>query len=292
MKNISGFAHLTRLTINEIATTYRVPLSAVQLWVSTGLLPSTRQSDAPQSAYLIARLDVELFLSSEKAGRHQRKPVLVGIADLAVLPEFQLRACTSQEKVAEYAAAFKNGAVFPPITAAKLGSYNPVLDGFHRIAAQKRLIEQGFRPILKEDQHHQFDTIWVNFVENITVAEALHVCATANLKNGFHLSLRDKMKAARVLVSLPENQKLSSRQMGAITGVSHKQIQILRREYLGIAPPPKPIAPATQADSLRDIATGHLQTAVRAWEKLEPDTGNKLRAIFSEVKGGSHEQGK
>jgi len=264
LESQSHLSQLPHLTIGEIERNYGIPYATTYLWVITGKLPWAKEPGTYTNPYQIPRLDFELFLLSPQAGKHQRMPQILKINSIVVRTGLQLRDKTSPKIVADYAAAISRGAVFPPILAARIDGVITVIDGFHRMAAHIRANKDSIRAYV---------------IDNVTMSEAMHLAATANLTNGLHLTTKDRMKAARALIDQPEFSKLSLREIGRRVGISHTQVKRLRRELEGKTQKP-PVQPPQQPEqSICDDIKQGLIRAISAWGKFEPDNAGKLLAI-------------
>ncbi len=69
----------------------------------------------------------------------------VAIKDIVCSSDFQVRAGLNARTVTNYTMAYKSGAVFPPVTIAKLDGKLILVDGFHRVEALKALGRESVR---------------------------------------------------------------------------------------------------------------------------------------------------
>ena len=133
---------------------------------------------------------------------------------------YQTRFGLNDETVAEYAELMKDGTVFPPVDVYDISGALSLVDGYHRIAA---VVRNGG------------DEIEANVIPGTRV-DALRAAVKANSEHGQRRSNADKRRALEVawenrdilfekMMGQDENHMRnnlpSSRQLAAITGVSH-----------------------------------------------------------------------
>lgn len=110
----------------------------------------------------------------------------VNISDIEVNPGLlQAREKTSREVVAAYAENYRDGVEMPPIRLVQVGEVLYLVDGFHRLDAQKRLDYQ--------------DTIAE--ISEGTLADAMMAAASANNAHGLRRSKGDALRAAILAIT-------------------------------------------------------------------------------------------
>ncbi len=139
----------------------------------------------------------------------------VAISSLIFDPVLQCRVGIDDEVVDEYSSAMKAGAVFPPIRLVDVGGDMYVVDGWHRARAAE-------------------SADLVNLEADVTIGtrrDALLMAISANCNHGLRRSADDKRRAVRTLLQDTEWAGLSSRELGALAGVSHAHVGKVRRHY-------------------------------------------------------------
>jgi hypothetical protein len=135
----------------------------------------------------------------------------------------QPRAAIHEPTVAEYAEAIEAGVVLPPVTVFNDGGTYWLADGFHRVAATKRIgcldIEVDLRVGTRRDAMlHSFG---------------------ANATHGLRRTNDDKRRAVVAMLSDPDWAAWSSREIARVCAVDHKTVAKVRTEmapHLGISP--------------------------------------------------------
>jgi len=135
----------------------------------------------------------------------------------------QPRAAIHEPTVAEYAEAIEAGVVLPPVTVFNDGGTYWLADGFHRLAATKRIgcldIEVDLRVGTRRDAMlHSFG---------------------ANATHGLRRTNDDKRRAIVALLSDPDWSRWSDREIARVCAVDHKTVAKVRAEvapHLGISP--------------------------------------------------------
>ena len=138
---------------------------------------------------------------------------------LALNPHLQFRASLNPQQVERLAGAYDAGAEVPPIEVALVNGVPMVVDGWHRVAAAKRL---GWRSVPGK-------------VATMTWEEALLAAALANLGHGLRLKASEEKKAQRTALSLYLRMKRhlsgkgkvkSFREIGAdLGGIPHTTVR-------------------------------------------------------------------
>jgi hypothetical protein len=126
----------------------------------------------------------------------------------------QPRAAIHEPTVAEYAEAIEAGVVLPPVTVFNDGGTYWLADGFHRVAATKRIgcldIEVDLRVGTRRDAMlHSFG---------------------ANATHGLRRTNDDKRRAVVAMLSDPDWSKWSDREIGRVAAVSRFLVGTVRAE--------------------------------------------------------------
>jgi len=148
----------------------------------------------------------------------------IKIKDILVLDELQARVKMDQETVEDYALVLQSGKDIPCIDVVKLtdgehaGKY-AVIDGFHRLAACKKL---------------KVKTMHVSVHEG-TVADAIDMATSANQDHGLRRSNKDKRRAVEMAIALDNRigRKRSDRQIAQHVGVHNSTVSEIRAELSG-----------------------------------------------------------
>jgi len=126
----------------------------------------------------------------------------------------QVRESTSDAKVSEYAEAINSGAAFPPVVVFFDGESHWLADGFHRIAACEKA---GAAEVMAE-------------VREGGREDALWFALSANKRHGLPMSVEDKRKAVRLLLSVERWQGMSNRAIADHLGISDHTVASVKAE--------------------------------------------------------------
>jgi hypothetical protein len=139
---------------------------------------------------------------------------MVQIADLLVVPDYQIRRKTDASTVARYAGLLRAGTVLPPVKAGLISGALVLLDGYHRIEAHRRV---------------NLGQIAVEIVST-TAREAKWLAAEANMAHGLPLKRSEMRAAFRAFIHARRHldsrgHLLSLREMAKACGVgSHNTV--------------------------------------------------------------------
>ena len=122
--------------------------------------------------------------------------------------------------VADYADAMEADAVFPPIIAFYDGTQYWPGDGFHRIAAARRIARETISADVRDGGQR----------------DALLLAASANANHGLRRTQADKRRSIETLLRDPEWTRWSDREIGKACSVDHKTVGKVRRELTGEFP--------------------------------------------------------
>ncbi len=117
--------------------------------------------------------------------------------------------------VDEYAAAMKDGAVFPAIDVVDVDGKRFVVDGWHRAYATKKAKLKQIEAVVKKGTRRD------------AILHAVH----ANGDHGVRRSHDDKRRAVRTLLMDPEWAKMSNRNLAGLGRVSHAFVGLVRKHY-------------------------------------------------------------
>jgi hypothetical protein len=130
----------------------------------------------------------------------------------------QTRVALNEETVAEYAAAMEEGAQFPPVVAFYDGTAYWLADGFHRIAAEKRV---GWTETVAD-------------VRQGTRRDAVLYSVGANGDHGLRRTNADKRRAVETLLMDEEWVKESDNWIAGKCGVSQPFVGSLRSRLITV----------------------------------------------------------
>jgi hypothetical protein len=132
----------------------------------------------------------------------------------------QMRVEMRPESVNEYAEEMLNGAVFPPIIVFRDGADYWLADGFHRVAAARKIERDVIEAEVREG----------------TARDAILIGIGANATHGVRRTQADKRRAVERLLKDPEWARWSDRKVAEVAKVDHKTVAKLRRELSGEIP--------------------------------------------------------
>jgi hypothetical protein len=155
---------------------------------------------------------VGLALDSAGKGKAGGKITRLNLAMIVLDAGTQIRALLDDDTVAEYAAAMKEGAQFPPAMVFHDGSQYLLADGFHRVAAAVR---NGFKDFAFE-------------VRTGSKSETLKYALSANAQHGLKRTNADKRRS--VELALMEWPHLADAELARICAVGNKFVGDIRRE--------------------------------------------------------------
>jgi hypothetical protein len=140
----------------------------------------------------------------------------VSLVDLGTNPQFQMRQKLDPKAIERYAAVLKNGGTLPPICLAEIEGALVLTDGWHRVAAMRRLgIERALAAVTVS-----------------TERDALWAAASANLRHGLPLKKRELRNVFRAYVRSRQHLK-STRLKHAPTRREIKSYRDMEAEFNG-----------------------------------------------------------
>ncbi len=151
----------------------------------------------------------------------------VALGQIAADSATQMRAIgIDPAVVVEYAEAMEDGASFPPVILFHDGErYNPG-DGFHRIAAARRIDRQTIPAEIREGSKR----------------DAVLFAAGANSAHGLRRTQADKRRSVETLLCDPEWSRWSDREIAKACSVDHKTVGKVRLELTGEIPTERVVA--------------------------------------------------
>ena len=129
----------------------------------------------------------------------------------------QMRVEMKPDVVLDYAEDMAAGATFPPVVVYHDGTEYWLADGFHRVAAARKL---------------ERDTIEAEVIEG-TAREAIIHGIGSNASHGLRRTQADKRRAVERLLRDEEWGTWSNRKIAGLAKVDHKTVAKIRRDLLG-----------------------------------------------------------
>jgi hypothetical protein len=142
--------------------------------------------------------------------------MLIEIAHIRTDGGTQSRSTLNQEVVERYADNMQAGDTFPPVIVMYDGSSYWLADGFHRLAAAKRLLLTMIAADVRPGQRR--DAVFFGF--------------GANRMHGLNLTNEDKRRAARALLEDREWGKMSNREIARHVGCTHTFVAKIREQVM------------------------------------------------------------
>jgi len=94
-----------------------------------------------------------------------RKVLKIPINGILIDSDLQIRNEMYHWKVEEYATAYRNGAVFPPVEVGKKGNGFVLIDGFHRLAALKKISAEVVEAVVTDEPEKEWK--WIAAKRNL-----------------------------------------------------------------------------------------------------------------------------
>ena len=136
------------------------------------------------------------------------------IKDITIDNEIQQRVEMHQAVVKDYYLAMKQGEKFPPITVYCDGQKYWLSDGFHRVAAAKKIQRETIEAQVREGGR----------------LDAIKHSLGANAAHGLRRSNACKRKAVLTALTTPGIKEKSNREIGRLCAVSEKLVRIIKKE--------------------------------------------------------------
>lgn len=149
------------------------------------------------------------------------------MSDLIHLPKIkdpgaQMRIEMRTETVNDYAEAMLNGANFPPVIVYHDGTDYWLGDGYHRVAAARKIERENISAEVREG----------------TARDAILCGVGSNATHGLPRTQADKRQAIERLLRDPEWAQWSDRKIADAAKVDHKTVGKVRKELSGDFPTP------------------------------------------------------
>ncbi len=129
----------------------------------------------------------------------------------------QMRVEMKPDVVRDYADDMAAGAIFPPVLVYHDGTDYWLADGFHRVAAARKIERETIDAEVREG----------------TARDAIIQGIGANASHGLRRTQADKRRAVERLLRDEEWSKWSDRKIAKVAKVDHKTVGKIRRELLG-----------------------------------------------------------
>ncbi len=129
----------------------------------------------------------------------------------------QMRVEMTPDVVRDYADDMAAGAIFPPVLVYHDGTDYWLADGFHRVAAARKIERETIDAEVREG----------------TARDAIIQGIGANASHGLRRTQADKRRAVERLLRDEEWSKWSDRKIAKVARVDHKTVGKIRRELLG-----------------------------------------------------------
>lgn len=185
---------------------------------------------APSVRQAAERLGVSAARVSELMKElREGAPAEVGLDEIEVLPELEVREGRDEATVLAYAEAMEAGAEFPPMTVFRVGERLVLAAGGHRREAYRR---RGVSRVAVRVLDGSLD-------------DALAFAIRDNLSHGLRMSNADKRKAVTQVLKNAVLRRKSLREIAALCGVTHPFVARVKAELEDAGRPKPPPATAT-----------------------------------------------
>jgi hypothetical protein len=171
----------------------------------------------------------------------------------------QFRAVENPATVAEYADAMQAGEVFPPIVVWRVGDELHLSDGYHRLAALRKLGRATVEADVREG----------------TALELFEHALGANARHGLPRTQEDKRKAVRAALAHDELSRRSDTQISKLCGVSQPFVSKLRQTLSGVSVVPK------KADEIQHILDLPL---LEQWDRVLPNDDKRKESVRRQLR--------
>lgn len=177
---------------------------------------------------------------------------LISLASLVTETKYQTRVSMNEDAIADYANAImqKGGWPFPPIKVVR----QVLVDGFHRIAAARRVISASDTPadLRRALQNIPCERVAVDPANKDISDLALQHALAANHGHGLRPSNADKRRAVELALNRWPDR--SDREIAKLTGTSHTFASRVRGELQVATLPPESQEVTLQKDPVK-VAT-------------------------------------
>jgi len=145
---------------------------------NTSTNPTGAGKVAPWTISKIAALPPKYEFEDEPEAPEHNLVISVAVADIATRADWQVRDQINDALVRDYITSYVHGANMPPLRLADVGGALILMDGWHRLLAQKRLGRDAVEAT----------------VEELSEEEAEWQAATANTRNGARLTRQSEKR--------------------------------------------------------------------------------------------------
>lgn len=170
----------------------------------------------------------------------------------------QFRAAENPATVAEYADAMQAGETFPPIVVWRVGAELHLSDGYHRLAALRKLDRATVEADVREG----------------SALDLFEHALGANARHGLPRTQEDKRKAVRAALAHPELSKRSDTQIAKLCGVSQPFVSKIRQTLSGLSTLPK------NDDEIRHIIDLPL---LEQWARVLPTDDKRKQVVVRQI---------
>lgn len=180
---------------------------------------------AGQSAVITQYTGGGNFIVKLESGEHVRAPdwhlspihtskEYLSLEEIAIDGGTQSRACLNDMTVEDYAESMDGGAEFPPVLVFYDGSSYWLADGFHRLAAAKKLEWGGIKAEIRQG----------------TRRDAVLYSVGANATHGLRRTNADKRRAVMLLLGDEEWSQWSNREIARAAAVAESLVRKMKEE--------------------------------------------------------------
>jgi len=117
---------------------------------------------------------------SDRKEKMKMQTIKIPVEKVVIIEKFYPRKQTSWQKIYEYSQAMKTGAEFPPICVNKRENSFILMDGRHRLEANKNLKNKE---------------IYTEVYSNLSDQQMYEIAIKKNVVHGFGLSIQDRLEA-------------------------------------------------------------------------------------------------
>lgn len=143
--------------------------------------------------------------------------------------ECQNRTSLNVEIIKEYKSSMEQGDKFPPIEVFEVDGKYILVDGFHRVEAQKRIRTEV---MASNPRSKEFQKIEAIVISTGTMREATLYATTTNRTHGLQRTTEDKKKAIRRFCNLENTEKYSERQIARTLSVTPYLVRKIMAEEM------------------------------------------------------------
>lgn len=261
--------YLTQITTSDAMRLFGISDATVLYWINAGFISASEATRGKKMQVKeFSRLEFQMHLFTEAAGKHQRPAEDVVIGDLMLDPEFAVRVKElNLNRVKHYAELLTMGTEPPPVIVAMIDGKKILLGGRHRIAAAK---------LAGRDQ------IKAMIIAVCDRAEAFFAARTDNDDHGLPPTNSDRKKTIIAGLLRPEYAKMTVPELAREFRYCERQVQRIRKELLEGKPATKCVS---DERTMEQRAVDQLARSIALLEKFRPTLASKLRDVIASEKG-------